>query len=96
LPARIEQLKANVKAQETKLEEGMRMLNAVKKKEQHSKGPTTSSYTQQGSQPAEWDALERVIRIMDDLLISYRKYSAELEKRVTKLDAKVGSSKSQK
>ena len=93
--AKIEQLKANVEAQESRLEEGIKMLNAAKKKEPP-KTPTAASYSQQSRQPSEWDPLERVIGLMDDLLTSYRKYSAELEKKVTKLDAKAESRKPQK
>lgn len=93
--AKIEQLKANVEAQESRLEEGIKMLNASKKKEP-SRAPTAASYSQQTSQPSEWDPLERVIGLMDDLLTSYRKYSSELEKKVTKLGAKAESRKPQK
>jgi hypothetical protein len=84
-----------VKAQETKLEEGIKMLNASKKKEQTkvTVASTGSSPSRQANQASEWDALERVIGLMDDLLTSYRKYSSELEKRVTKLDTKAESGK---
>jgi hypothetical protein len=93
--ARIEQLRANVKAQESRLEEGIRMLNESKKKEQSKVTTATasSSSNKQPSQSSEWDPLERVIGLMDDLLTSYRRYSSELEKRVTKLDTKVDTSK---
>jgi hypothetical protein len=74
---RIEQLKGNVQAQETKLDQEMKMLNAAKKKT---------------GQASEWDALEKVIRLMDDLLTSYRKYTVELEKKAKKLETKAESS----
>ncbi|MDH2900388.1 MAG: hypothetical protein PXY39_05405 [archaeon] len=93
--AKIEQLRANVEAQESRLEEGIKMLNAARKKGPP-KAPTPASYSPQTNQPSEWDPLERVIGLMDDLLTSYRKYSAELEKKVTKFGAKAESRKPQK
>ncbi len=91
---RLDQLKSNVQTQESKLDEGIKMLNAAKKREQSK--PASVSYSKQSSQTSEWDALERVIGLMNDLLTSYRKYSAELERKITKLDAKVGSAKGTK
>jgi hypothetical protein len=97
LPTRqsIQRLKAKVEAQESRLKEGIKMLSAAKKKEQ-SKATSSVGYAQKIGQTSEWDALERVIRQMDDLLISYKKYSSELERRLRQLVRKGGSKKSVK
>ena len=85
----LHRLKANVVTQESRLKEGIRMLNAAKRKEQPKSMPS-GSYSQQASKTSEWDPLERVIRQMDDLLISYKKYSSELERRLKQLERKGG------
>ncbi len=86
---RLEQLKGNVVAQESKLEQGMKMLNVAKKK------ALSGSQTKAG-EDSEWKALENVIGLMDDLLTSYRKYTDELERKAKKLDLKVAPSRSRK
>ncbi len=63
------------------------MLNAAKKKALAKESSSSAQYS-------EWDALERVIGLMDDLLASYRKYTSELEKKTKKLETRVESSSS--
>jgi hypothetical protein len=76
---KLDKLKANVDAQELRLEDGVKMLNEAKKNESETaeKGSESAGFAGANS---EWDALERVIGLMDDLLNSYRSYTKELEK----------------
>jgi hypothetical protein len=92
---RIEQLRANVKAQEIKLEQVVKMLGASKKKAKNEKDQSKTLRTDGSSkgQTSEWDALEKVIGLMDHLLTSYRRYSFELEKIVARLEVKGESPK---
>lgn len=85
---RIDQLKGNVQAQESRLEQGIKMLNVTRKK---ALAKNVSSTLSQAGEISEWDALEKVIGLMDDLLTSYRKYTVELEKKTKKLETKVES-----
>ena len=90
--SKLEQLKGNVTAQEARLEEAMKILNEAKNNNNKNEViPNTSGDQTQNSGEynnnrsnnliSEWDALERVIGLMDDLLTSYRNYSKELEKK---------------
>lgn len=88
---KLDQLKGNVEAQESRLEEGMKMLNEAKKESEQE----TAEKQQQPSVSSEWDALERVIGLMDDLLNSYRTYTKELEKRNKWLSRRSGTTKSE-
>ena len=83
----LSKLKARVEAQESKLKEGMKVLNAARKGQ--SKGASPSAGSQQTDQTTGWNHLERVIGQMDDLLISYKEYSSELERRLRDLERKV-------
>jgi hypothetical protein len=74
---RLDQLKGNVVAQESRLEEGMKMLNESKKYD----SPEPGSNERKLDTGSDWEALERVIGLMDDLLISYRSYTKEIEKK---------------
>jgi hypothetical protein len=66
---RLEKLKSNVDAQESRLEEALSSLAAVK------------AELQEGAdREPVWEMLERIIALMDDLLGSYREYTQELEK----------------
>lgn len=90
---KLDKLKMNVEAQESRLEEGLKMLNEVKKSNDAGTGQKSA---EQGLSPSsgtinsEWDALERVIGLMDDLLNSYRTYTKELDKRNKLLSRRSG------
>jgi hypothetical protein len=71
----------------------MNMLNVAKKKALAKNVPSSVN---RAGEVSEWDALERVIRLMDDLLTSYRKYTVELEKKAKKLETKVESASRKK
>jgi hypothetical protein len=88
----LNRLKSIVETQESRLKEGIRILNAAKRKGQSS-GATSSGHGKPSSQTSEWSPLERVIGHMDDLLVSYKKYSSELERRLKKLEGKGGKAK---
>ncbi|MHB1908417.1 MAG: hypothetical protein ACYCQJ_06045 [Nitrososphaerales archaeon] len=81
---KLEQLKGNVDAQESRLEEGIKMLSEARNKPRNSEQTLVNP---------EWDSLERVIGLMDDLINSYRAYTVELEKRVKWLGARAMSGK---
>lgn len=76
--SRLEQLRGNVKTEESKLEKGMRQLDQAKKRK------TRGGVGDLGS---DWDALERTVNTMEGLLTQYRRYSAELEKQNAKLSS---------
>ena len=73
---KLDKLRSNVQAQESRLEEAIKSLKAVK---QASDGPAESS----ASDP-HWDALERIVGLMEDLLVSYRTYTEALQKHLPK------------
>ena len=89
---RLDQLKGNVETQESKLEQGIKMLNVAKKKTSY----RNVSGSQKSGEDSEWTALENVIGLMDDLLTSYRKYTDELERKTKKLETGVSSTKSKR
>ena len=81
---KLEQLKGNVDAQESRLEEGISMLSGARDKPRN---------LEQTLVNPQWDSLERVVGLMDDLINSYRAYTIELEKRVKWLSARAMSGK---
>jgi hypothetical protein len=91
---KLDKLKMNVEAQESRLEEGLKMLNEAKK---NTNDPGTGQKSAEqgvsstGTINSEWDALERVIGLMDDLLNSYRTYTKELDKRNKLLSRRSGA-----
>ncbi len=93
---RLEKLKMNVEAQESRLEEGLKMLNEAKKNSDAGTGQkSVEQNVSSGSINSEWDALERVIGLMDDLLNSYRTYTKELDKRNKLLSRRSGKSRAE-
>jgi len=70
---RLEKLKSNVQAQESKLLEALGQMQRTHKE---------NGNVAQGATVQRWEGVDKVVAVMEDLLSSYRKYTEELERRM--------------
>jgi len=92
--SKLEILKGNVDAQESRLQEALDSFEAAKvpSQEERQQTPVPASSSEgvvnlksiNQQMQSSWDMLERIIGLEGDLLTSYREYTRELEKHVKK------------